>query len=153
MSATLTIIGGLTAPVEIRFTPAGKAVANFTVASTPRYLDKNTNEWKNGETLFQRCNIWGEPAEALAESNLDKGTRVIVTGRLKSRSFETREGEKRTVQELEVDEFGVSTKYATVKVTKVSKGGGGSRAAEDPWGSSPQGGSFTSSAPDDEPPF
>ncbi len=166
----ITVIGNLTADPELRFTPSGAAVANFTVASTPRMFDRQTNEWKDGEALFLRCNIWREAAENVAES-LTRGSRVIVQGRLKQRSFETREGEKRTVVELEVDEIGPSLKYATAKVNKASRsggggggfggGGGGSRAAapaggsdakqEDPWGSAPASGSF--SGGDDEPPF
>ena len=103
----ITVIGNLTADPELRFTPSGAAVANFTVASTPRMFDRQTNEWKDGEALFLRCNIWREAAENVAES-LTRGSRVIVSGRLKQRSFETREGEKRTVVELEVDEIGPS---------------------------------------------
>ena len=160
----ITVIGNLTADPELRFTPSGAAVANFTVASTPRMFDRQTNEWKDGEALFLRCNIWREAAENVAES-LTRGSRVIVSGRLKQRSFETREGEKRTVVELEVDEIGPSLKYATAKVNKASRsggGGGGSRqpaaqssgasaASEDPWGSAPASGSFAGG--DDEPPF
>ena len=165
----ITVIGNLTADPELRFTPSGAAVANFTVASTPRIFDRQTNEWKDGEALFLRCNIWREAAENVAES-LTRGSRVIVQGRLKQRSFETREGEKRTVVELEVDEIGPSLKYATAKVNKASRSGGGgggfgsgggSRAAatggsdggkqDDPWGSAPASGSF--SGADDEPPF
>jgi single-strand DNA-binding protein len=166
----ITVIGNLTADPELRFTPSGAAVANFTVASTPRMFDRQTNEWKDGEALFLRCNIWREAAENVAES-LTRGSRVIVSGRLKQRSFETREGEKRTVVELEVDEIGPSLRYATAKVNKASRsggggggfgGGGGSRqpaqssggggaASEDPWGSAPASGSFGGG--DDEPPF
>ena len=166
----ITVIGNLTADPELRFTPSGAAVANFTVASTPRIFDRQTNEWKDGEALFLRCSIWREAAENVAES-LTRGSRVIVQGRLKQRSFETREGEKRTVVELEVDEIGPSLRYATAKVNKASRsggggggfgsGGGGSRAAapaggsdakqDDPWGSAPASGSFSGS--DDEPPF
>lgn len=150
---TTTIIGNLTADPELRFTPAGAAVANFTVASTPRTFDKQANEWKDGEALFLRCQVWREAAENVAES-LSRGSRVIVTGKLKSRSFETREGEKRTVIELEVDEIGPSLRYATAKVNKANRGGAGrggagssrttTKPAEDPWGSTP---------PADEPPF
>ena len=168
---TITVVGNLTADPELRFTPSGAAVANFTVASTPRIFDRQTSEWKDGEALFLRCNIWREAAENVAES-LTRGSRVIVTGRLKQRSFETREGEKRTVFEVEVDEIGPSLQYATAKVNKASRsggggggfggggggGGGGSRPAagggapaEDPWGSAPASGSFGGS--DDEPPF
>ena len=120
----ITIVGNLTADPELRFTPSGAAVANFTVASTPRQFDRQSNEWKDGETLFMRCSIWRDAAENVAES-LHRGTRVVVTGRLKSRSFETKEGEKRTVMELEVDEVGPSLRYASAKVTKAERGGGG----------------------------
>jgi single-strand DNA-binding protein len=163
----ITVIGNLTADPELRFTPSGAAVANFTVASTPRMFDRQTNEWKDGEALFLRCNIWREAAENVAES-LVRGSRVIVSGRLKQRSFETREGEKRTVVELEVDEIGPSLRYATAKVNKANRSGGGgggfgggggggasSRPSEppkdDPWGSAPASGSFGGA--DDEPPF
>jgi single-strand DNA-binding protein len=166
---TITVVGNLTADPELRFTPSGAAVANFTVASTPRMYDRQSGEWKDGEALFLRCNIWREAAENVAES-LTRGARVIVSGRLKQRSFETREGEKRTVFEVEVDEIGPSLRYATAKVNKASRsggggggfGGGGSRASstpsgstggssDDPWGSAPASGSFAGS--DDEPPF
>lgn len=177
----ITVIGNLTADPELRFTPAGQAVANFTVASTPRVFDRNTNEWKDGEALFLRCNIWREAAENVAES-LTRGARVIVSGRLKQRSYETREGEKRTVVELEVDEVGPSLRYATAKVNKTSRGGGGggfgggggynnansggnrsggggggggnNASDDDPWGSAPAAGSFGGGGRmDDEPPF
>jgi single-strand DNA-binding protein len=170
---TITVVGNLTADPELRFTPSGAAVANFTVASTPRMFDRQTNEWKDGEALFLRCAIWREAAENVAES-LTRGSRVIVQGRLKQRSFETREGEKRTVVEVEVDEIGPSLRYATAKVNKASRsggggggfgsGGGGSRqpaqtgggtaggtGGDDPWGSAPASGSFGGG--DDEPPF
>ncbi|MEE4023815.1 single-stranded DNA-binding protein [Gordonia sp. PKS22-38] len=162
----ITVVGNLTADPELRFTPSGAAVANFTVASTPRTFDRQTNEWKDGEALFLRCNIWRDAAENVTES-LSKGTRVVVQGRLKQRSFETREGEKRTVVELEVDEIGPSLRYATAKVNKASRGGGGGgfssgggsrsggggqQVADDPWGSAPaSSGSFGGG--DDEPPF
>jgi len=120
----ITIIGNITQDPELRFTPNGAAVANFTVASTPRMYDRNSGEWKDGETLFMRCSVWREAAENVAES-LVRGSRVIVSGRLKSRSFETKEGEKRTVMELEVDEVGPSLRYATAKVNKTQRGGGG----------------------------
>ncbi len=120
----ITIIGNLTNDPELRFTPSGAAVANFTVASTPRTFDKNSNEWKDGETLFMRCSVWREAAENVAES-LTRGTRVLVSGRLRSRTYDTKEGEKRTVVELEVDEVGPSLRYATTKVSKTSRGGGG----------------------------
>ena len=121
---TITVVGNLTADPELRFTPSGAAVANFTVASTPRIYDRQSGEWKDGDALFLRCNIWREAAENVAES-LTRGSRVIVTGRLKQRSFETREGEKRTVFEVEVDEIGPSLRYATAKVNKASRSGGG----------------------------
>ncbi len=165
----ITVVGNLTADPELRFTPSGAAVANFTVASTPRIYDRQSGEWKDGEALFLRCSIWREAAENVAES-LTRGARVIVSGRLKQRSFETKEGEKRTVMELEVDEIGPSLKYATAKVNKAGRGGGGSggfgsgapsggggsrpaaaASNEDPWGSAPASGSFGGS--DDEPPF
>ncbi|OBK81853.1 single-stranded DNA-binding protein [Mycolicibacter heraklionensis] len=163
---TITVVGNLTADPDLRFTPSGAAVANFTVASTPRVFDRQSGEWKDGDALFLRCNIWREAAENVAES-LTRGSRVIVTGRLRQRSFETREGEKRTVYEVEVDEVGPSLRYATAKINKVSRGGGGGGfggaggrpasagpsgpPAEDPWGSAPASGSFGGA--DDEPPF
>ncbi|WP_432571764.1 single-stranded DNA-binding protein [Kineococcus sp. SYSU DK005] len=120
----ITLVGNLTNDPELRFTPSGAAVANFTVASTPRTFDRQSNEWKDGETLFMRCAIWREAAENVAES-LTRGTRVVVTGRLQSRTFDTKEGEKRTVIEMQVDEIGPSLRYATAKVNKTSRGGGG----------------------------
>ena len=142
----ITVVGNLTADPELRYTNSGNAVANFTVASTPRQFDKQSGEWKDGEALFLRCNLWRQTAENVAES-LAKGARVIVQGRLKQRSFETKDGEKRTVVELEVDEIGPSLRYATAKVNKVSRGGGGGggsgESGRDPW---------TSPLPD-EPPF
>ena len=120
----ITVIGNLTADPELRFTPSGAAVANFTIASTPRQFDRQSGEWKDGETLFMRCSIWREAAENVAES-LTKGMRVIAQGRLVQRSFETREGEKRNVVELQVDEVGPSMRYATAKVTRSQRGGGG----------------------------
>jgi len=126
----------LTADPELRFTPQGAAVANFTVASTPRNYDKNTGEWKDGDALFMRCSLWREPAENAAES-LKRGMRVVVTGRLKQRSFESN-GEKRTVVELEVDDIGPSLRYATAVVEKKSKGGGRlPKPSDDPWSSAP----------------
>ena len=119
----ITVIGNLTNDPELRFTPNGAAVASFTVASTPRTFDRQSNEWKDGDTLFLRCTVWRQAAENVAES-LHKGTRVIVQGRLKQRSFETREGEKRTVVELEADEVGASLRSATAKVSKANRGGG-----------------------------
>src|ERR1700684_245259 len=123
----ITVGGNLTADPERRFTPSGAAVANFTVASTPRTFDRQSGEWKDGEALFLRCAISREAAENVAES-LTRGSRVIVTGRLKQRSFETREGEKRTVVEVDVDEIGPSLRYATAKVNRTQRGsatGGG----------------------------
>src|SRR4051794_5165726 len=149
----ITVIGNLTADPELRFTPSGAAVANFTVASTPRTFDRQSQEWKDGEALFLRCNVWRQAAENCAES-LQRGARVIVSGRLKQRSFDTKEGEKRTVIELEVDEIGPSLKYATAKGIKAARGdgsfgGGGNQGGGgggDPW-STPAGG------PTEEPPF
>ena len=163
----ITVVGNLTADPELRFTPSGAAVANFTVAATPRTFDRQTNEWKDGDALFMRCNVWRQAAENVAET-LTRGMRVMVQGRLRQRSFETREGEKRTVIEMEVDEVGPSLRYATAKVTRASRGeggggfsgggggggnrgGGGSAPADDPWGSAPPAGSGP--AMDDEPPF
>jgi single-strand DNA-binding protein len=170
----ITVVGNLTADPELRFTPSGAAVANFTVAATPRTFDRQSGEWKDGEALFMRCNVWRQAAENVAET-LTRGMRVMVSGRLKQRSFETREGEKRTVVELEVDEVGPSLKYATAKVNKVSRSGGGDfggggggggfgggggspsgggsggQSNDDPWGSAPAAGSGP--AADDEPPF
>jgi single-strand DNA-binding protein len=120
---TITVIGNLTSDPELRFTPSGSAVANFTIASTPRTFDRQSNEWKDGETLFLRAAVWREAAENVAES-LTKGMRVIVSGRLKSRSYETKEGEKRTVIELEVDEIGPSLRYANAKVNRTQRSGG-----------------------------
>jgi single-strand DNA-binding protein len=168
----ITVVGNLTADPELRFTPSGAAVANFTVAATPRTFDRQSGEWKDGDALFMRCNVWRQAAENVAET-LTRGMRVMVSGRLRQRSFETREGEKRTVVELEVDEVGPSLKYATAKVNKVSRGsggggfggeggggaprGGGSGGSgggggyDDPWSSAPPAGSGP--AADDEPPF
>jgi len=164
---TITLVGNLVDDPELRFTPSGAAVAKFRVASTPRYLDKATNEWKDGESLFLQCNIWRQAAENVAES-LTKGMRVILTGRLKQRSYETKEGEKRTVFEVEVDEVGPSLRNATAKVTRTQRapgaaggnGGGFSAPAadftEDPWAAastSPAGGGWGSPSTTDEPPF
>ncbi|HEU5143873.1 MAG TPA: single-stranded DNA-binding protein [Dermatophilaceae bacterium] len=146
----ITIIGNLTADPELRFTPSGAAVANFTVASTPRTFDRQSNEWKDGETLFMRCSVWRDAAENVAES-LQRGTRVIASGRLKSRSYETKEGEKRTVVEMDVDEIGPSLRSATAKVNKTQRGGGsgfgggqqggggwsGGSQSDDPWATGP----------------
>ncbi|MDP4013934.1 MAG: single-stranded DNA-binding protein [Candidatus Nanopelagicales bacterium] len=153
----ITIVGNLVADPELRFTPSGSAVASFRVASTPRYLDRQTSEWKDGDSLFLTCNVWRQYAENVAES-LQKGLRVIVTGRLKQRSYETREGERRTVFEIEVDDVGPALRSATAKVNRVqrSNGGAGGAAggaasggsaparADDPWATPP---------PGDEPPF
>jgi single-strand DNA-binding protein len=119
---TITLVGNLTADPELRFTPSGAAVANFTVASTPRTFDRNSGEWRDGEAMFINCAVWRQAAENVAES-LQKGMRVIVQGRLKSRSFETREGEKRTVFEIDVDEIGPALRYATARVTRNPGGG------------------------------
>ena len=157
----ITIIGNLVDDPELRFTPSGAAVAKFRVASTPRYLDRNTNEWKDGDSLFLQCQIWRQAAENVAES-LTRGMRVIVSGRLKQRSYETKEGEKRTVFEVEVDEVGPSLRNATAKVTKTTRAAGASAPAgggftaesfnDDPWASSaPAGGGWTTNT--DEPPF
>lgn len=174
----LTIVGNLTNDPELRFTPSGAAVASFTVASNSRYLDKTTNEWKDGEPVFMRCSVWRQYAENVAES-LTRGTRVIVTGRLKQRSYETREGEKRTVLEMEVDDVGPALRTATAKVTKVARAGGGGfgdggsggfggatsgGGSDDPWasqsgggapagGQSAGGGSWGGGQSYDEPPF
>ena len=141
----ITVVGNLTADPELRFTPSGAAVANFTVASTPRTFDRQSNEWKDGEALFLNCSVWRQAAENAAES-LVRGMRVIVSGRLKARSYETREGEKRTVFEIDVDEVGPSLKYATAKVAKTSRSGGsggsggGFGGGDDPWSSGGGGG-------------
>lgn len=119
----ITVVGNLTADPELRFTPSGAAVANFTIASTPRTFDRQSNEWKDGEALFLRASVWKEAAENVAES-LSKGMRVIAQGSLKSRSYETKEGEKRTVMEFEVDEIGPSLRFASAKVTRTARGGG-----------------------------
>ena len=175
----ITVIGNLTDDPELRFTPSGAAVAKFRIASTPRTLDRESGQWKDGEPLFLACNIWRDAAEHVAES-LQRGARVIVQGRLRQRSYETREGEKRTVYELEVDEIGPSLRYATAKVQKMSRsgggsgggfgsggggnrpqqqagGGGGGSSFDDPWATaapaSSSGGGRSSSSFDDEPPF
>ncbi|GEO95544.1 MULTISPECIES: single-stranded DNA-binding protein [Kocuria] len=139
----ITVIGNLTADPELRFTPSGAAVANFTVASTPRTFDRQSNEWKDGETLFLRCSVWREAAENVAES-LQKGMRVIVQGRLKSRSYETKEGERRTVTELDVDEVGPSLRYASAKVNRNARSGGQGGGFG---GGGQQGGGFGGGAP------
>ncbi|WP_448608700.1 single-stranded DNA-binding protein [Geodermatophilus sp. URMC 60] len=156
----ITIIGNLTSDPELRWTPSGAAVANFTIASTPRTLDRQTQEWKDGEALFLRCNVWRQAAENVAES-LTRGSRVVAQGRLKQRSFETKEGEKRTVVELEVDEIGPSLRYATATVARSARpqdrpggangagdgaSGAGRAGSDDPWAAS--GGDLS-----EEPPF
>ena len=118
---TITIIGNLTAAPELKFTPSGAAVANFTVASTPRTYNRETSQWDDGEPLFMRCAVWRDTAENVAES-LDKGTRVIVSGYLKARSYQTKEGENRTVMELDVQEIGPSLRFATARVAKTQRG-------------------------------
>ncbi|WBB96820.1 MULTISPECIES: single-stranded DNA-binding protein [unclassified Solwaraspora] len=139
---TITVIGNLTDDPELRFTPSGAAVAKFRVASTPRYMDRASGEWKDGEPLFLSCTVWRQAAEHVAES-LQRGARVIVSGRLRQRSYETREGEKRTVIELEVDEIGPSLRYATAKVQKMSRsGGGGFGGSGGSGGGGNQGGGF-----------
>jgi single-strand DNA-binding protein len=179
----ITVIGNLTNDPELRFTPSGSAVANFTIASTPRTFDRQSNDWKDGETLFLRASVWREAAENVAET-LTKGTRVVAQGRLKSRSYDTKEGEKRTVMELEVDEIGPSLRYASAKVTRTQRkdgagagnsgggfgggqqqGGGNSagwgggqqaqQPAEDPWGAPATGNGSAGwgNGPDSEPPF
>ena len=135
----ITIIGNLTADPEMRFTPSGAAVASFTIASTPRIFDRQTNEWKDAETLFMRCSIWREAAENVAES-LAKGMRVIAQGRLQQRSYTTREGEQRTVVEMQVDEIGPSLRRAKAQVTRQPRGGGQGGFGGGQGG--PQGGGF-----------
>ena len=149
----VTVVGNLTNDPELRFTPSGAAVASFTVATSSRYLDKTTNEWKDGEPTYLRCSVWRQYAENVAES-LTKGTRVMVSGKLKQRSYETREGEKRTVMEVEVEDVGPALRYATAKITRVqrtdggfSSGGGSSAPADDPWATDAPPAHF------DEPPF
>jgi single-strand DNA-binding protein len=156
----ITVVGNLTADPELRFTPSGAAVASFTIASTPRTFDRASNEWKDGEALFLRCSLWRQAAENAAES-LTRGMRVIAQGRLQQRSYETREGEKRTVIELQVDEIGPSLKFASAKVNRSQRGssGGGFGSSggsdnggqvDDPWGSAPPAGGGGFSV---EPPF
>jgi single-strand DNA-binding protein len=136
---TITVVGNLTDDPELRFTPSGAAVAKFRIASTPRTMDRQSGEWKDGEPLFLACNVWRDAAEHVAES-LQRGARVIVQGRLRQRSYETREGEKRTVYELEVDEIGPSLRYATAKVQKMSRSGGGGAGGGGGFGASGGGG-------------
>jgi single-strand DNA-binding protein len=153
----ITVVGNLVDDPELRFTPSGAAVANFRIASTPRTFDRQSNEWKDGDALFLTCSVWRQAAENVAES-LQRGMRVVVQGRLKSRQYETREGEKRTVFEIDVEEVGPSLKYATAKVTRTTRSGGGGgfsggggqqgggQGGDDPWStpapqqSAPQGG-------------
>ena len=156
---TLTIIGNLTNDPELRFTPSGSAVANFTIASTPRTFDQNSKEWKDGESLFLRAAVWKEAAENVAES-LAKGMRVIAQGRLKSRSYETKEGEKRTVIEFEVDEIGPSLKYANAKVNRTQRTGNNAPAQQQPaaqgqggWGGQPSGAGGWGNGPQSGPAF
>lgn len=154
---TTTVIGNLTSDPELRFTPSGAPVANFTLASTPRTFDKNSNEWKDGETLFLRSSVWRDAAENVAES-LTKGMRVIAEGRLKSRSYETKEGEKRTVIEFEIDEIGPSMKYATAKVNRTQRSGNGGNGGNGNWGGNQDTGTASNAGgwgngPDSEPPF
>ncbi|MDY6054544.1 single-stranded DNA-binding protein [Micrococcus sp.] len=144
----ITVVGNLTADPELRFTPNGAAVANFTIASTPRTFDRQSNEWKDGETLFLRASIWREAAENVAES-LTKGMRVVAQGRLKARSYQDREGNNRTSYELDVDEIGPSLRYATAKVTRAQRGGqsgggfgGGQQGGGGFGGGAPQSGGF-----------
>ena len=165
---TITIIGNLVNDPELRYTPTGQAVATFRVASTPRFMDRQTNEWKDGDSLFLSCNVWRQAAENVAES-LQRGMRVIVSGRLRQRSYETKEGEKRTVYEVEVDEVGPSLRNASAKVNRSARsgsgsgfgggpsgasgqggygGGAGGRANDDPWAAEPGDSGFS-----DEPPF
>jgi len=158
----VTLIGNLTSDPELRFTPSGQAVASFTVASSTRIQDKQSGEWKDGDTVFLRCNVWRQYAENVAES-LQKGMRIMVSGRLKQRSYETKEGEKRTVYEVEVDDVGPALRYATAKVTKVSRSGGGggfgapadAAGGDDPWSTPASSGGWgaTPAASLDEPPF
>jgi single-strand DNA-binding protein len=157
----ITVVGNLVADPELRFTPAGQPVATFRVASTPRFRDNASGEWKDGDSLFLTCNVWRQAAENVAES-LQRGMRVIVSGRLRQRSYETKEGEKRTVYEVEVDDIGPSLRNASAKVNRANRSGGqggnsgyggqgssgGSRAEADPWASDSGGGGYS-----DEPPF
>ena len=168
---TIPVVGNLPHDPELRFTPSGAAVASFTIASNSRYLDKASNEWKDSEPVYMRCSVWRQYAENVAES-LTRGTRVIATGRLKQRSYETREGEKRTVLEMEVDDVGPALRTATAKVTKVARAGGAggfggeggfggspSGGNDDPWANAPaagganDGGAWGGGASFDEPPF
>lgn len=147
----ITVVGNLVDDPELRFTPSGAAVANFRIASTPRTFDRQTNEWKDGDALFLSCSVWRQAAENVAES-LQRGMRVVVQGRLKSRTYEDREGQKRTVFEIEVEEVGPSLKYATAKVSRATRqgGGGGGFGGGAPSGG-PQGGPAGGGAPQDDP--
>lgn len=161
----ITVVGNLVDDPELRFTPSGAAVTNFRIASTPRTFDRQTNEWKDGDAMFLSCAVWRQPAENVAES-LTKGMRVIVQGNLRSRQYETREGEKRTVFEIQVNEVGPALRYATAKVTRATRDGGSNRqqsgpANDDPW-ATPTGGGGGAPANDpwaapggqsDDPPF
>ncbi|OJF10060.1 single-stranded DNA-binding protein [Couchioplanes caeruleus] len=159
---TITVVGNLTDDPDLRFTPSGTAVANFRIASTPRQLDRQSGEWRDGEPLFLSCHIWRDAAENVAES-LKRGARVIVTGRLRQRSYETREGEKRTVIELEADEVGPSLRYARAKVMKLTRTGAapsgamapvvGGGSADDPFSVPATVGALAGTAADDKPPF
>ncbi|MEU1301060.1 single-stranded DNA-binding protein [Streptomyces shenzhenensis] len=146
----ITVVGNLVDDPELRFTPSGAAVAKFRVASTPRTFDRQTNEWKDGESLFLTCSVWRQAAENVAES-LQRGMRVIVQGRLKQRSYEDREGVKRTVYELDVEEVGASLRNATAKVTKTSGGGRSGQGGGGGWGGGPGGGQQGGGAPADDP--
>jgi len=149
----ITLVGNLVDTPELRFTPNGAAVAKFRIASTPRTFDKTSNQWKDGEPLFLPCTVWRQAAENVAES-LNKGNRVIVVGRLRQRSYETKEGEKRTVFEVEVDEVGPALTFATAKVTKANSNGGGQRAGnDDGWASATPTGSRPGGGFNDSPPF
>lgn len=151
----ITVVGNATADPELRFTPSGAAVASFTLACTPRTYDKQSNEWRDGDTLFMRCSVWRQQAENVAES-VTRGCRVVVQGKLKQREYTTKDGDKRTVIEMECDEVAPSLKYASAKVNRSQRGSDGDRQspksapAEDPWGTAPPagGGGFT-----EEPPF
>ena len=175
----ITLVGNLVDDPELRFTPSGVAVANFRVASTPRVFDRQSGEWKDGESMFLTCTVWRQYAENVAES-LQRGMRVVVQGRLKQRSFETQQGEKRTVFEIDVEEVGPALRYATAKVTRTPRQGGGGfgggqpqgggygnqgggfggpqggrggAPAEDPWATNSGGGGFGGGGFSDEPPF
>lgn len=147
---TITVIGNLVDDPELRFTPSGAPVANFRIASTPRTFDRQSNEWKDGDTLFLSCAVWRQAAENVAES-LQRGMRVIVQGRLKSRQYETREGEKRTVFEIDVEEVGPSLRSASAKVTKTTRSGGAGGYSGGGGGGGYSGGGGQQSATADDP--